>query len=127
MMSIAPTIFVSTCSIDVLQCGLFNEARSLEEESVYWGAKTELIKDLHSYFIYKKSMDKFYRGFMKDYKPKPRSSFMKGYVGVFLQESPLTLAIMDVLSTHGISSTQLDLIDLLVEMLACVRTTWSNL
>ena len=71
-----------------------------------WSAKTELIKDVHNYFI---SKSKKYPSRGGRYaKPSPYS---KGDVDIFLQASPLTQGVMNVLQTHGIGQQQVDLID----------------
>ena len=81
---------------------IFSEEGSLQEDRIYWGAKIELIKELHSHFTYKKTY--------KWSKDPPCSRYAKGDVDIFLQSSPLTQSLMNVFSTRGISQEQVDMI-----------------
>ena len=85
---------------------IFNEEGNLQEDTIYWGEKIELIKKLHSHFIYKKSYFSRYLA----HKDIPCSKYAKGDVDIFLQPSPLTQGLTKVFTTHGIGQEQIDMI-----------------
>ncbi|KAK1742088.1 hypothetical protein QTG54_007661 [Skeletonema marinoi] len=81
---------------------VFTQEGKLQEERIYWGAKIELIKELHSHFIYKKS-----HTWSRD---SPCSLYAKGDVDIFLQSSPLTQSLLNVFWENGIDQQQIDTI-----------------
>lgn len=84
---------------------IFNEEGNLQEDTIYWGEKIELIKKLHNHFLYKKSYS-----WSRARKDTPCSIFAKGDVDIFLQPSPLTQGLIKLFTTHGIGQEQIDLI-----------------
>ena len=84
---------------------IFNEEGNLQEDTIYWGEKIELIKKLHNHFLYKKSYS-----WSRARKDNPCSIYAKGDVDIFLQPSPLTQGLIKLFTTHGIGQEQIDMI-----------------
>ena len=80
---------------------IFTQEGGLPEEKIYWGAKIELIKELHSHFIYRESYSR---------RDPPCSLYAKGDVDIFLQSSPLTQKLMNVFLENGIDQEHIDMI-----------------
>lgn len=77
---------------------IFDQEGKLAEEMIYWGAKIELIKKLHSHFIYEER-SRLSNG-------THCSLYAKGDVDIFLQSSPLTR----VFTENRIDQEQIDMI-----------------